>query len=790
MFKNYIITAYRNISRDKYFSIINISGLAIGMAACIMIAQYVVYEMSYDRFHAKYKHIYRLVNIRQYPTHTDESAGSVVALGPAMEELFPEVEEFARCYKSERVFSYNNNPVLFSRVFGVDSTFFDIFTFPILSGSSKHLLSRPNTAVLTESASKALFGTENPVGKVILQGQIPYTVEALAADVPTNSHLKFDVLFSFSTDLLDPNYCFTCNNRNTYVLLDEKADADAVQAKMDQVIKKLHPDSELKREYRLQPLSSIHLKSNLRQEHEQNGNARSVMALSIVAVLILCIAWLNYINLTTSMAIKRSREVGIRKVNGSTRKNLVFQFLTEALILNIIAVAIALIVVQSTLPIFNAITEIDTSFTLGNDLKFWIVLILVLSAGTVIYGFYPAFVASGFKPIQALKGRAALPGGVYSLRLGMVFVQFTISVILLIGTITVYRQISYMKDVDLGIAIAETIVVPIPNELRNQDSKGFESELRQHTDVEKLTYTSSIPGKESGNPGGGYRIENNPTENSLQVYYYYIDKSYFDFFEIEFLAGDGLISNQLNNDRNTELVINEAARKAFGFNSSAEAIGKIIYHDNDIVGKITGVVRDHHNHSLDKPISPNIFQFTLGKGYYLVKGDVASSKGNLDLIKTTFEKHYQNYPFEYYFLDEQFNKQYKDHIRFGTIFGIFTSLTIFIAVLGLSGLSMYAIRMRVKELALRKVIGASVFNLLSMLSKDYTRLTLGAFVVAAPLSYLLITKWLENFYYRIEIEWWMFAVPGAGILLIALLTVSAQSITTALANPVESLRNE
>jgi putative ABC transport system permease protein len=647
MFKNYILTAYRNILRNKYFSLINISGLAIGMAVCIMIAQYIVYEFSYDRFHQNYEQIYRLVNVRYYPTHTDESAGSVVALGPAMKEMFPEVKEFARCYKSERVFSFNNNPVLFSNVFAVDSTFFDLFSFPILNGASKGILTKPYTVVLTESAAKALFGNENPIGKTISQGQIPYEVEAIAADVPGNSHLKFDVLFSFATDLLDPNYCFTCNNRNTYVLLDKNSSSDAVQAKMDQVIQKIHPDGTLKREYNLQPLSSIHLKSNIRQEHEQNGNAKSVMALSIIAVLILCVAWLNYINLTTSMAIKRSTEVGIRKVNGSSRKNLVAQFLTESVIVNLIAVAIGLIIVQSTLPFFATITGIDTSFTLVRKLPFWIILILVLGIGSLTYGFYPAFVASGFKPIQALKGKASLPGGVYSLRLALVFLQFTFSVILLAGTITVYKQISYMKNVDLGITIAETVVIPIPNELRDKNSESFENELRQHTAVKKLTYTSSLPGKESGNPGGGYRIENDPTGNSLQVYYYYVDKSYFDFFDIEFLAGNGMINDQLHNDRHTELVINDAARKSFGFGSPEEAIGKIIYHDDDVVGKINGVVKDHHNQSLDKAISPNIFQFTMGKGYYLVKGDAAYAKQNLAVVKNAFLKNYQNYPFEY-----------------------------------------------------------------------------------------------------------------------------------------------
>lgn len=790
MLKNYLITTYRNIIQNKVFSLINIGGLAIGMAACILIAQYVVFEKSYDRFHSNYSNIYRLINIRHYPTHSDESAGAVVALGPAVKEMFPEVKEFTRCYKSERVFSVNNNPVYFTRVFGVDSTFLKMFSFPIVKGNSKGLLSKPNTAVLTQSAAKTLFGRDDAVGKTILQGENQYVVEAIAADVPENSHLKFDILFSFVTDLVDPSYCMTCNNRNTYILLEDKARPEAVQAKMAEVVQKLHPDTPFKREYRLQPLSSIHLNSHLRMEHEQNGNSKSVMALTVVAALILFIAWLNYINLTTSMAISRSGEVGIRKVNGSTRNNIILQFLTESLTVNLIGLVIALIIVEVASPAFSAITGIHSSFTLLSKTFFWIVIMLGLILGSFIYGFYPAFMVSSFKPIQAIKGKSSLPRGVYSLRLALVFLQFTFSIILISGTITVHEQISYMKNVDLGMRIDQTVVIPIPNELRDSGGDAFETELGHYPSIDGITYTSSIPGKESGNSGGGYRIENASAEKNLQIFSYYVAKNYFDFLSIQFLAGKGLLSNQLSNDRNTELVINDAARKAFGFNSPEDAIGKIVFHDEDIVGKINGVVKDHHNQSLDNPISPALFQYTKGKGYYMVKTDPASIRDNIAQMRASFQKYYPNYPFQYFFLDEHFNKQYVDHIRFGKVFGLFTALAIFIACLGLSGLSMYVIRLRKKEIALRKVLGASVTNVLLMLSREYVRLTFAAFVIAAPISFLLIQKWLQTFSYQIEIAWWMFIIPGILILTIALITVSAQSLKTALSKPADSLRTE
>jgi putative ABC transport system permease protein len=790
MFKNYILSSYRNLLRNKFFSLINILGLAIGMAACILIAQYIVFEKSYDLFHANYKKLYRLVNVRHYPTHTDESAGCVTALGPAVKELFPEVLEFARCYKSDRVFRVDNNPVHFTRVFSVDSTFLTLFSFPVQRGATTRLLSKPNTAVLTETSAKTLFGNEDPIGKTILQGQIPYLVEAIVADVPENSHIKFDMLVSFVTDLIDPTYCLTCNNRTTYILLADNTDPVALQSKMDRIVKKLHPENDIKREYNLQALSSIHLNSHLRFEHEQNGNAKSVMALTAVAALILFIAWLNYINLTTSMAINRSSEVGIRKVNGSTRKNLIVQFLMESLIVNVIALVLAVIISQLAFPFFSDLTSIHTPFSLLTVPMFWATLGTALIVGSLIYGFYPAFVVSSFKPIQALKGKSLLPKGVYSLRLVLVFLQFSFSIILISGTITMYRQIDYMKNVDLGIHIDQSIVVPIPSDYRDSGD-AFGTELIQHSRIGNITYTSAVPGdNNTGNVGGGFRLENAPPENSLQVYFYFVNKNYFDFLSVDFLAGKGLISDQLNNDKNTEIVINDAARKAFGFNSPEEALGKIMHHDNDIVGRINGVVKDHHNRSLDSPISPTFYQYTKGKGYYLIKTDPASIKENLAVVQKSFEKHYPNNPFEYYFLDEYFNNQYNDYIQFGRVFALFTMLAIFIACLGLSGLSMYVIKIRTKEIALRKVLGATVANLLLMLSKEYLKLTIIAFVLATPIAYYFIDQWLQSFSYHIKIAWWMFVIPGLLIFSITLLTVSAQSLKTALSNPAESLRND
>jgi putative ABC transport system permease protein len=790
MLRNYFVTAYRNLLRNKFFTLINIFGLVLGMAACIMIAEYVSFEQSYDRFHTGYENIYRLVNVRYFPTHKDESAGCVTALGPATKELFPEVLDFARCYKSDRVFVVNNTSTHFDNVFTVDSTFLSVFSFPALKGNIQRALRKPQTAVLTESAARKLFGDQDPIGQVISQSNVlPYEVEAVVADPPQNSHIRFEILLSLITDLNNPEYCITCNNRNTYILLADKTDASAFEKKLQHVIPKIHPEEILKREYKLQPLSSIHLHSNIRFEHEKNGNARSVSTLTLIAILILIIAWLNYINLTTSMAVNRSNEVGIRKVNGSARKDIVFQFLLEAFLVNFISVAIAIVAAQTIFPFFGSLLGIHSTLTLFYNPAFWLITFTVLVIGSFVYGFYPAFIISSFKPIQAMKGRTYLPKSATSMRTVLVFLQFTFSIVFMACTLTVYRQINFMKNMDLGMAIDQTLVLPVPDEFINKEDD-FEDALMRNGTIKKVAHASEIPGTEISSVGGGFRPEGASIESGQQVYTLYVSKNYFDFFSIDFLAGQGFLSEQTNIDTERELIINDAASKAFGFTNPDAALGKIISQNDRIVGRIRGVTKDHHQRSADNPITPMIFQFTKGRSYILVKTDPAALTASLDIISKAVEKYFPNNPFEYYFLDEQFNRQYNDYIRFGNVFGIFTLLAIFISCLGLSGLSMYIIRIRTKEIAIRKVLGASISHLLFMLSKEYVTLISMALVIAMPIAYYGMSRWLSGFAYAIEIQWWLFLLPGILVMAMAWGTISLQSLKTMFTNPTESLRSE
>jgi putative ABC transport system permease protein len=791
MLRYYFVIAFRNLMRNRSFSIVNIAGLSVGMAVCIMLAQYVTFEQSFDRFHDKHENIYRMVNVRYFPAVIDESAGCVTALGPAMEEMFPEVISYTRFYKTDRVFSADDaDPVRFSNVFSVDSTFLDIFSFDVVRGGRQSLLSKPNTAVLSESASKALFADRDPVGEtVLLGGQTPYLVEAVIADPPTNSHIQFEILVSLVTDFNDPNYCWTCNNRNTYILLAPGTNVAAFESKLQHVVQKVHMGETLKREYKIQPLTSIHLHSKLRFEHGENGNANAVMAFTIIAGLILFIAWLNYINLTTSMAMSRSNEVAIRKINGSSRRNLVGQFLFESFIVNLIALASALALAVAMFPSLGTLLEVSPSLTLLGNPVFWLCVIGILVLGSIACGFYPAFVLSSFKPLQSVKGNSLLPPGVNVLKRSLVFIQFSISIVLIAGTMTVYRQIAFMKSMDLGLNMEQTLVVPVPPEFR-QHEDGFGEAMRNHTAIRGVTHTSDIPGNEVSSVGGGYKPEGVSSDVGHQVYSFWIARNYFQYFSIEFLAGANFESEQSHNDANTEIIINDAARKAFGFNSPEEALGKIIHQNENIKGRVIGVVKDYHQRSPDHPIPLSVFQVTRGKGYYLVRLSSEAITDGIRVAEQAFRESFPNNPFEYFFLDDHFNTQYRSFTRFGKVFSLFTLLAIFISCLGLFGLTLHVMSCRKREIAIRKVLGASVPRLLTLMSGEYIKLLIAAFFLAAPLAWLGIGKWLESFPFQVEMHWSMLLIPGLIVMMVAWVTITGQILKAILTNPAEILKKD
>lgn len=792
MLKNYLLTAYRNFRRNYIFTTINVVGLAVGMAVCIMIAQFVTFEKSYDQFHANYDNIYRIINVRHFPTHIDESAGCVTALGPTLKDLYPEVQSFTRFYESERVLAVpGEQPLRFTNVFSVDSTFFDVFSFHP-EGEKLSLLSKPNTAVLTKSAARRLFG-ESPAEEqtVLLNGDTPYLVEAVVEDTPPNSHIQFDVLLSLVSDFNDPHYCWSCNNRNTYILLDAKADPAKFEHNAQKVVQKLHEGDPIKREYKLQALSKIHLNSNVRFEHGDNGSAKSVVAFAIIAGLILFIAGLNYINLTTSLAISRSNEVGIRKVNGSTRRNLVTQFLLESFLVNAIAFLCALCLAQLLFPFFSLQIGTYPELTILSEPFFWVVIVSGLITGSVVYGFYPAFVISSFKPLTVLRGKSqhSSSKGSTSMRTTLVFVQFTFSIALLACTFAVYKQLNFMKTLDLGMDINQTLVIPVPSDY-SQKEDPFAHDLLGQSSVTALTHTSELVGSEIRSVGSGYRTETMSIENGQQMSSLYMAQNYFTFFSIDFLAGRNFISEQQHNDRNTEIIINDAARKVLAFNSPEEAIGNVVVNNHETKGTIVGVVRDHHLQSADQPITPLIFQYTTGKSFYLAKSPTASFPQIIAAAEKSFRKHFPNKPFEYFFLDDHFNAQYKGLEKFGRTFSTFTSLAVIIACIGLSGLTLYTVKVRAKEIALRKVLGASVPHLLLTLSRDYTKLLVLAFGVAVPAAAYGIKLWLQGFAYHVELSWHMLAIPGCVVIVIAWLTIAAQSLKTIARNPTESLKGD
>jgi putative ABC transport system permease protein len=800
MYKDYFKITLRNLIRRKTFSLINILGLAFGIAACIIIYIYVSYEKSYDTFNLNADNIYRLKNVRFYKSGTDSTAGCVALLGPTIKEEIPGVIDFARLRKISALVSANNQYFNEKNIFWADSSFLKMFSFPLISGDAGKALNKKYSAVLAKSTAQKYFSNENPINKIIKIDGNDYTVTGISENVPPNSHIKFDILLSFNTQLTD-RFCWGCNNNNTYIQVSPGIKKSDVEAKLPLIVKKLHNRQKdgFERAYFLQPLKDIHLYSHLRSEHEENGNAKTIYFLSFTALLILLIAWINYINLSTARSIERAKEVGVRKVVGAGFWSLIRQFLFESFITNILALFISIIIIELTLPYWNKLTGMPASFSFwgnGNPVIFMIILLL----SPFISGIYPALVLSSYSPALILKGdfKSSFKGII--LRKGLVIFQFTISIILIAIIIVFSTQISFMRNKNLGFDIKQKLVVNSPFKIEEGKDKAslsntFINELRTQSLIEDATFTSVIPGMENNWVSGGVRHDNQSIEQGKQAYFGYVAQNYLNFFRIDLVCGRNFFKSELGKlyqdiSIPKTLILNESAVNEFGFNTPEEALGAAIYNDNFKVGTVIGVIKDYHQQSLDKEIEPLILGGATTGEYFIFDINTKNISNKIDGIKNNFKKIFPGNPFEYYFLDEFFDRQYRSDIKTTQIFSLFTFLSIFISCLGLIGLSSLMITHRTKEIGIRKVLGASIQSLLTLLSKEFLKWVLIANFIACPIAYYFMNKWLQGFAYRIEISWWVFVLSGGISLVIALVTVSLQAIKASTANPVESLKYE
>ena len=805
MIKSYFKIAWRNILRQKAYSGINIVGLAIGIAACLLILQYVAFELSYENFNVNKDRIFRVQQDRyDNGKLSTQWAGGAYAVGNKFKEVIPEIEDYVKLVQNGQVVAeLNNQPVKIDKVFFASGSFFNIFTYPLLAGNKETALTEPFTAAIAETTARTLFGNTNVVGKTIkLNRNSDYTITAVFKDAPVNTQLKPNFLLSYATFLKfqgdgnNPENAWLWDGCLTYLLLRKGVDPATVEAKFPPIVEK-QTGAELKKynatvTYLLQPLTDIHLYSHYMMEPEANGDGKTVYLLLGIAFFIAVIAWVNYINLATARAVSRAREVGIRKTIGSQRRQLIIQFLTESALLNFFALSLAVLLVMMAIPGFNKISGQQLSFSLLGKSNFWLGVAALFVTGVFFSGLYPAFVLSGFKPIEVLKGKMIATKQGSLLRKSLVVFQFTASLFLLIGTITVYKQIQYMRKQSLGINIEQTLIVTPPivrtDSTYLKQMTAFKETLLGQSSVRSITASTSIPGEAVGWNAGGIKLVGTDESSQKQYRIIGVDYDFMKVYGLKLIAGRPF-SKDFGTDEQA-VIFNRKGIEQLGFNKPEEALGKKI----DFWGQqytIAGVSENFHQQSLREAYEPLILRLIPGvNGYFSIKTNTGQWQQSIDQVKEAWSKFFPGNTFEYFFLDDHFNKQYKADQRFGQVFGLFTTLAILVACLGLFGLASFTTLQRTKEIGIRKVLGASVAGILKLLYQEFALLLLVAFVIAVPLAWLTVSKWLQGYAFRINIQWAYFLVPFIAIVVIALLTVSFQSIKAAVANPVKSLRTE
>ena len=768
-------------------------GLAVGMTACFLIFLYVRFELSYDSFHTKADRIYRVVADIKTPTEVINASGPSWAVPPNVKDEFPEVESFVRVTDDEVLVRKGDKKFQEKNSLWADSSFFHVFDFKLLKGNPQTCLKDQFSVVFSESAAKKYFGKDDPLGQTLLLtgDAFPAKVTGVMKDIPENSQIKADMLLSMTTitQKFAPNIDSQWGNygARAFLLLKNNTRATALQAKFPAFLEKRN-GTEMKKSQMyptlfLEPLKDVYLRST-RDDHK-TGNITNVYIFSIVAIFILLIACINFINLTTARSAERAKEVGIRKVVGALKKQLSKQFIGESIILCLIAFVLTIFFSWLLLPLFNQLAGKTISHSIFETPAYMAALFIAALAIGFLAGIYPALVLSSFKPVTVLKGKFATGVRGILLRKGLVVSQFTISIGLIIATIIVYNQMSYMRNQDLGFRKDQMIVM---DTYGDPAKEAFRQSLTGMPNIKSVATSSSVPG--GGNPGAYSEIEN--VKGDLQIAnldLYFVDFDYINQFKIKMVAGRGF-SKDFATDTTQAMVLNEAAVKMFGYKSPQQAIGKR-FKQWGREGKIIGVAKDFHFRSLQQPIKPLSMRIEPG-GCNLVTANVSAANvtATLNAIENKWKTLIPNRPFSYYFLDEFFDKQYRSEERFGKLFLNFAVLAIFISCLGLLGLASYSTIQRTKEIGIRKVLGASTSNIVNLLSKDFLKLVAVSALIAFPIAWFAMHKWLEDFAYRIGVSWWVFLAAGFLATLIALFTISFQAIRAAIANPVKSLRTE
>ena len=798
MFRNYFKTAYRNLIKNKIFSGINIFGLTIGLTSCILITLYIEHELTYDDFEQKGSRIARVIMEYSFGGSSESQKGNYtsVRVAPVFRKNFPEVESAIIMTEYPRVVKYNNKLFDEPGFMYSDSTFFDLFSFKLLQGNPLSLLNGPYRVVLTQSTAKKYFGNQDPLGKTIQVGNDSnfYRITGIVQDCPSNSQIKFDFLASFSSLGITHDYeeSYWDANYTTFLLLKDKSSIESLQKKIFPFMKKEMEGKGATINFYLEPFDKIHLHSPY-AGFEPNNSITYVYILAAVALLTLVIACSTYINLSTARSIERAKEVGIRKVIGAEKKQLFWQFIGESFLLCILALTLSLIAASLLMPFFSELTEKQLQIRTLFTVPFILFSLGIASIVSLLAGGYPALILSGFQPVKVLKGSFANTGSGQWLRKSLTIFQFVISVFLIISTTVVQKQLYYIQHKELGYDREHVLVLPMDNKMLDNLSL-IKQEFKSDPDIISVSRCVRTPVE----GGGGYNMRSAQMSQDMQIAITAnpVDQDYIKTTGLQIIAGEGLTEQDIKDASSDDpkkrlyhFVLNESAARQLGW-SPEEAVGKKMFMGEDRQGFVRGIVKDFHFESLHQAIRPFVLFPEYRGRKLLVKINGRNLPQTISFLESKWKELVPQRPFEYQFMDENYNKLYSAEIRLGKVMSLFASIAIVLACLGLFGLSSYTVQQRVKEIAVRKILGAPVASITAMLSKGFLKLVLISMVIAIPVSWWAVNSWLDNFAYRTSISCWVFVVCGFASLLIALITVSFQAIRAAIARPVKSLRIE
>jgi putative ABC transport system permease protein len=797
MIKNYFKTAFRNLWKNKTSSFINIFGLTIGLCSCLLIGLYIQHELNYDKFQAKGDRIVRVIMAYKFDGGAEMKKGNFTSarVAPVFKQTFPEIESVVRMTKYSRIVQYKDNRINEKSFMYADPSFFNLFSFRLIHGNPANVLKAPNQVVVTESTAKRYFANEDPIGKVLKVGTDTtlYQVTGVIQDCPSNSQIKFDFLSSWSSlGLADEEKTFWDANYTTYFLLKNKEAIASLQAKITPFMQKEMAGQGATINFELEPFNKIHLYSPY-EGFEPNNSIAYIYILEAVALLMLVISCFTYVNLNTARSMERAREVGVRKVIGAGNSQLFWQFIGESALICSICTILSILAAGLMLPVFNQLTEKQLTIDAFFSFQFiagaaGLVILVSLLAGT-----YPALILSNFQPVKVLKGAFKNTDSGQWVRKSLIVFQFSISVVLIISTFIMQKQLNYIQNRKLGYNRDQVLVLPMDNKMLTKVDL-IKQEFRSNSNVISVTRCTNLP----TNILSGYNMRSSamPQTQQIAVTANVVDEDFVNTIGLQILTGSNLTKQDIKDasyddyKKNTfHFILNESAARQLGW-TPEQAIGKKMFLDASRPGYVKAVIKEFNFESLHNPIRPLVL-FPEARGQILLlKLKGSDLQETISFVGSKWKLLAPFRPFEYHFLDEDFNKLYSSELRLGKVLTIFACIAIALACLGLLGLSSYAAKQRFKEIGIRKVLGASIGNIATLLSADFVILVFVAIIIATPFAWWTMNKWLLSFAYKTDMSWWIFVVAGGSAIIIALATISFQAIKAAITSPVKSLRSE